>query len=80
MTSIPTSFDKDIGKLIGQVEALKEMVSANFVSSEASRRLLHVEQNEPRLALRDVEHKVDDGNRETTQIKERLENAEKVAK
>lgn len=73
------SSEKDIGILIGEMTALKNMVAANHVSSEASRRLLHQEQNEMRIALVQLDNKVETGNRETTQIKDRLESAEKVA-
>jgi CII-binding regulator of phage lambda lysogenization HflD len=73
------SSDKDIGILIGEMKSLKEMVAASHASSEISRRGLHEEQKELRMALLTIEHKVESGNKETTQIKERLENAEKVA-
>lgn len=73
-----SSSDKDIGILIGEMKSLTAMVAANHASSEISRRRLHEEQNELRIALVTIDHKVETGNKETINIKERLENAEKV--
>jgi CII-binding regulator of phage lambda lysogenization HflD len=71
--------DKDIGILIGEMKSLKETIAANHASSETSRRGLHEETKELRMALLTIEHKVESGNKETTEIKDRLEKAEKVA-
>lgn len=73
-----TGDNRVIDILIDEMKSLKDMVAANHTSSETSRRKLHDDQNEFRIAIMQIDHKVEAGNRETTQIKERLENAEKV--
>lgn len=74
-----TSDNRVIDIIIDEIKSLKDMVAANHASSESSRSRLHTEQSELRIALVTIDHKVETGNRETSQIKERLEKAEKFA-
>ena len=74
-----TTSDQVIEMLINRIESLGAKIDANHQSSEGSRRRLHEEQNQLRIALVQLDHKVDTGNRETTAIKDRLEKAEQVA-